>query len=138
MATRANERQIGGDHYKNGVLEHWDVIERYGVGYLEGCATKYIARWRKKNGLQDLEKASHYVQKLLELYDEGVRIPRGVVPRRVIAEFCQANSCNVVESGALHMLLHWSDRCHLEEAQKDIRSLVASTEFVGTARDASL
>lgn len=137
----ANARQIGGDHYKNGALEHWDLIERHGIGYLEGCATKYIARWRKKNGLQDLEKADHYVQKLIELFDEGVRLPRGVVPHQTIADFCRVNGCDVVEAGALNMLLHWSTRQHLEEARKDIRSLIASCQLTGntgTARDESL
>lgn len=137
----ANQRQVGGDHYKNGALEHWDLIERHGIGYLEGCATKYIARWRKKNGLQDLEKADHYVQKLLELYDEGVRLPRGVVPHQTIADFCRVNGCDAVEAGALNMLLHWSTREHLVEAQKDIRSLIATAKLscdCGTAQDASL
>ncbi len=137
----ANQRQVGGDHYKNGALEHWDLIERHGIGYLEGCATKYIARWRKKNGLQDLEKADHYVQKLIELYDEGVRLPRGVVPHETIAEFCRVNGCDVVEAGALNMLLHWNRRAHLVEAQKDIRSLIASAKLcrnIGTSQDASL
>lgn len=137
----ANQRQVGGDHYKNGVLEHWDLIEQYGIGYLEGCATKYIARWRKKNGLQDLEKADHYVQKLIELHDAGRRMPRGVVPHEVITEFCRVNGCDAVETGALCMLLHWSNRQHLLEAQKDIRSLIASYQLgsqAGTALDASL
>jgi len=137
----ANQRQIGGDHYKNGLLEHWDLIERHGIGYLEGCATKYVARWRKKNGLQDLEKADHHVQKLIELYDEGVRLPRGVVPHETIAEFCRVNGCDAVEAGALNMLLHWSNRQHLLEAQKDIRSLIATCRMIhsqGTTQDASL
>lgn len=121
---KANERQVGGDHYKNGKLEHWDLIERYGVGYLEGCATKYISRHHSKAGRQDVQKADHYVQKLLELYDEGVRLPRGVVPHKVIDEFAQAQGLGATERGALHMLLHWSERCHLEAAKKDIADLL--------------
>ena len=36
----ANEYQIGGSHYKRpGIIEHWDMIEEYNIGYLEGCAT---------------------------------------------------------------------------------------------------
>ena len=64
----ANDRQVGGDHYKKGGEEHWDRIWRlYGRGYFVGCATKYIERYHEKNGKQDLEKSKHYIDKLIEL-----------------------------------------------------------------------
>lgn len=67
----ANDRQIGGDHYKTGGEEHWDRMWRlYGRGYFVGCATKYIERYHKKNGVQDLEKAVHFISKLIELETE--------------------------------------------------------------------
>jgi len=62
----ANDNQVGGDHYK-GEIQHWDWAVSENLGYLEGCITKYVARWRKKNGLQDLEKAQHYLTKLIEI-----------------------------------------------------------------------
>lgn len=61
----ANERQVGGDHYKT-KYEHWDFVEDIGLGYLESVAIKYIARWRKKNGVEDLQKADHYIEKLIQ------------------------------------------------------------------------
>ena len=33
----------------------------------EGCAIKYLSRWREKGGLQDLKKARHYLDKLIEM-----------------------------------------------------------------------
>jgi hypothetical protein len=39
----------------------------YGRGYFVGCATKYVERYHLKNGKQDLEKAMHFLQKLIEL-----------------------------------------------------------------------
>ena len=60
--------ELGGDHYRS-EFQHWDLIEQNGIGYLEGCASKYVTRWRKKNGVQDLEKALHYVEKLQELHN---------------------------------------------------------------------
>jgi hypothetical protein len=64
----ANERQIGGTHYKNGGEEHWDRQWRlYGRGYFVGCITKYVERYPEKNGVQDLEKALHFIEKLIEL-----------------------------------------------------------------------
>ena len=62
----ANEVQVGGDHYKSS-LQHWDFVSQALCGcYLEGCITKYVSRWRKKNGKQDLQKAAHYLDKLYQ------------------------------------------------------------------------
>lgn len=63
----ANDIQIGGDHYKRrGEVQHWDTMCDLNVPYVIGCATKYVSRWRSKNGLQDLEKAIHYLDKFIE------------------------------------------------------------------------
>jgi hypothetical protein len=62
----ANDRQVGGEHYKTGGLEHWDVVLMFGLGYFEGQITKYLFRWQRKNGLEDLKKARHYLDKLIE------------------------------------------------------------------------
>lgn len=66
----ANERQVGGDHYKEAGRtgeEHWDRVWRLGMNYWQAAATKYIERYKYKNGKQDLEKAIHYIEKLIEL-----------------------------------------------------------------------
>lgn len=62
----ANDIQHGGDHYKSKTLQPWDVIIAWDMGFLDGNALKYLARYRSKNGKQDLEKAIHYIQKLIE------------------------------------------------------------------------
>jgi len=62
---KANEKQVGGNHYQN-QYQHWDWVGDNKLSYLEGCATKYIVRWRDKGGVQDLEKAVHYIEKLIE------------------------------------------------------------------------
>lgn len=59
----ANTRQVGGNHYKTGGLEHWDL---FGPEYLMGCASKYVSRHMEKGGREDLEKAVHYCEKALE------------------------------------------------------------------------
>ena len=70
--SSANSKQVGGTNYgcndANGVEQHWDRMWRlYGRGYFVGCATKYIERYHLKNGIQDLEKAKHFIEKLIEL-----------------------------------------------------------------------
>ena len=57
-----NDYQVGGNHYK-GAYQHWDFVCDTGLHYLLGCATKYIHRWRDKNGTEDLRKAAHYIYK---------------------------------------------------------------------------
>jgi len=66
--SEANKVQIGGNHYsKRGSVQHWDLVAKNGWGYYVGNITKYLFRWRDKNGLQDLEKSKHYLAKYVEL-----------------------------------------------------------------------
>lgn len=65
----ANDRQEGGDHYQT-TIQPWDAIVAWGLGFLDGNAVKYLARWRKKGGVEDLKKARHYLDKLIEV-EEG-------------------------------------------------------------------
>lgn len=62
----ANEKQIGGTHYKGRKIQHWDYAAQ--LPYLEGLATKYIDRHRRKGGKQDLLKAIHTIEKMIEEY----------------------------------------------------------------------
>lgn len=65
---KANDIQHGGNHYKQFKgYEPWDVITAWNLGYLEGTALKYIARWQHKNGIEDLQKAIHFLQKKVEI-----------------------------------------------------------------------
>jgi hypothetical protein len=61
-----NSRQVGGTHYKSDI-QHWDFVWANDLNYFEGQITKYVIRARKKNGLQDLEKARHFLDKYIEL-----------------------------------------------------------------------
>lgn len=63
----ANERQVGGDHYKKGGEEHWDRAWRLKYDPFQYIITKWIERHREKGGLQDLEKARHALDKYIEV-----------------------------------------------------------------------
>jgi len=67
--TTANQTQIGGDHYKEKSIQPWDFIAANQLGYFEGNIVKYLSRWRDKGGINDLKKARHYLDKLIELED---------------------------------------------------------------------
>lgn len=51
-------------HYTQGI-ECWDYIVSHKLGYLEGNIIKYVTRYKLKNGLEDLEKAMAYLEKLI-------------------------------------------------------------------------
>ena len=66
----ANDRQVGGSHY-NAPIQHWDYVLANDIPYLEAQVIKYLTRWRKKNGFQDILKAKHFLDKLIEV--EGMK-----------------------------------------------------------------
>ncbi len=55
------------DHYNKGKIEVIDFILDQKMNYLEGNITKYIARYKYKNGLEDLKKAQWYLDKLINI-----------------------------------------------------------------------
>jgi len=70
IRSRANGEQVGGEHYKLKSIQPWDYIVGNNLGYLEGNVVKYVSRWKDKNGVQDLQKALHYLQKLIEIAEQ--------------------------------------------------------------------
>jgi hypothetical protein len=67
QVSAADLKQISGDHYKKLDPEPWNVITAWNLGYLDGTALKYIARWRDKGGLNDIRKAIHFLEKFIEV-----------------------------------------------------------------------
>jgi len=63
VSTTPKIEQVGGDHYASTGLQHWDLCSKHDLPYLLGCATKYVARHRRKNGREDLEKAASYLER---------------------------------------------------------------------------
>ena len=63
----ALDSQVGGSHYKDMAIQPAEFLHANKIPYLEGCAIKYLCRWRNKNGLQDLEKAKHFIELLIQL-----------------------------------------------------------------------
>ena len=68
--SNANKHQVAGGHYKSKV-QHWDYVVANDLDYFQAQITKYVTRWKNKNGLQDLEKARHFLDKYMELVDSG-------------------------------------------------------------------
>ena len=62
--------QVGGTHYSQLAIEPIQFIETNQLGYHEGNVVKYVSRWRNKNGIEDLNKAKWYIERLITIEEE--------------------------------------------------------------------
>lgn len=64
----ATERQVGGSHYKekDSSMQPWAIIDAWGLDFYGGNVLKYLLRAKHKGGLEDLQKARHYLDKMIE------------------------------------------------------------------------
>ncbi len=69
VKAEARAGQVGGDHYRQYRIQPWDIWQEYGLNAFEGAVLKYLLR-RKGNRLEDLKKARHTLDRLIEI-EEG-------------------------------------------------------------------
>ena len=62
----STEIQVGGTHYKDLNIQPIEYILQNDLGYCEGNVIKYVSRWKNKGGVDDLRKAIHYLELLIE------------------------------------------------------------------------
>lgn len=62
----AKDIQVSGDHYKNMKIQPMEYILANNIGFAEGAVIKYVSRWKNKNGIDDLKKARHVLDFLIE------------------------------------------------------------------------
>lgn len=136
------------DHYKSSYI-HWDLVIKVRMTYLEGNATKYVSRWRKKGGAQDLRKALHYLDKMVECYEvdlTGRNFPLAQIHNEVNA-FAKANDLTFHEkefvlaictsnqiSDLMHareILIQIIDEALIESAEKEEVTTPSSPEDGG-------
>lgn len=65
------EDQVGGDHYKKMPLQPIKYITVNNLGFCEGSIIKYISRYKSKGGVEDLKKARHFLDLLIQQQEEG-------------------------------------------------------------------
>lgn len=123
---KANQVQVGGEHYKASEFQPWDLMHRYNIKFLEGCAIKYISRWRNKNGVQDLEKALHFVRKLEEVADEGYQPGGGIGPGALVAYYTANGITDFREQILISILANQWDPNQLNHAVLLLNSLIES------------
>jgi hypothetical protein len=124
----ANEKQVDGTHYRTrkGGVQHWDYCVDTNVPNLEYAASKYLTRWRKKNGLKDLAKVLHYIEKRIEsihLYKGIIKGARKNDP--LFLQFCLDNAIPVRERIIIDAIMHWKRVDQLIAAHHDIQQIIA-------------
>lgn len=65
------DKQVGGDHYKKYPIQPLEFIMKNNLGFCEGNVIKYVLRHKNKNGVEDLEKAKHYIEMLINQTTQG-------------------------------------------------------------------
>lgn len=63
--------QVGGAHYANKPIQPWDIIDAWDLDFYAGNVVKYVLRFPHKGGVEDLKKARHYLDYMIEKYDEN-------------------------------------------------------------------
>ena len=66
MTSKVWDKQIGGEHYKKFKIQPSEYVIENELLYPEGCVIKYIIRHQLKNGKEDLLKAKHFIDMIIE------------------------------------------------------------------------
>lgn len=66
VVDKPSNVQVGGDHYKDMVIQPSEFIHKNRIPWNDGNVIKYVCRHRNKNGAEDIKKAIHYLQLILE------------------------------------------------------------------------
>jgi hypothetical protein len=109
----ANERQVGGDHYKGADYQHWDFVTDARLDYLPAQATRYISRWRRHpDGAENLEKALHYIDKCEEMHSVGAQSPHWLI---LLNKYTTANKTDATDKAAMHWVClgNWAEACRV-------------------------
>lgn len=69
--TEALKKQVGGGHYKKLAIQPVEYITKNNLSFIEGSVVKYVTRWKDKNGVEDLKKAIHLLEILIEMQENA-------------------------------------------------------------------
>lgn len=121
-----NEVQVGGTHYKQAKFQPWDW-QLYGVGGWEQAVVKYVVRYKAKNGRQDLEKALHYIDKLIYHVQREEITNTANFPIYKLEDFVKDNKCCPVQTEAVANVLMWRNTKDLNRCKSRVQELIDAT-----------
>jgi len=68
MTKKQSDKQVGGKHYKHMRIQPTEFISVNEIPFIEGNVIKYVCRHAHKNGREDILKAIHYLNLLIEYH----------------------------------------------------------------------
>lgn len=126
---KSNDIQIGGSHYHtDSDFQHWDfAVQALRNRYFESNITKYVFRHKKKNGLQDLEKAFHYLDKLESLFTQGLVYPmylfHETIPVPLLAKIEKDAKLDYAQTAIAFGLMSWKTVADLDGVRTMLRKI---------------
>ena len=63
---KSYKKQVGGNHYKKYKIQPIEFILKNNIGFCEANIIKYVLRFKEKGGVEDLLKAKHYIELLID------------------------------------------------------------------------
>lgn len=119
-----NEIQIAGTHYRTS-FQHWDFAAmHFGPGYFKGQVTKYVTRWRKKNGITDLEKARHFLEKMISINWQDMNWPLHRPCPIDIPSYVRTNGLTPLEESVVFLVTIAQDVAGLHRALEKLNDLI--------------
>lgn len=76
MSNSALDTQVGGNHYSKYAIQPLEFIVKNGLDFVTGNVIKYVVRYKDKGGLEDLKKARHYLDILIEIKEKEIESQR--------------------------------------------------------------
>ena len=121
------DTQVGGDHYKDMKIQPSEFINKNKMQFAEGNAIKYICRHQKKGGKQDLEKAKHYIDMIIER-DYGDDAYRSQTFEVSLPNDLSISYGDVDNSFENERETKWENNMTYDELQKKVSKLLEDTE----------
>lgn len=132
---QSTDHQIGGSHYQVRGVQHVVFCQRNRIPWCEANALKYLVRWRKKNGVEDLRKARHYLELCCEIdYINGKVNPTGMRLNGLhpsADELIKDNAVPEPEASIIKLILSHQTKygeSTLRTALKELDKLIAANE----------
>lgn len=130
----ALDNQVGGDHYRISPMQPVELFFPTSLPFMEGCVVKYVCRYEKKNGLEDLQKARHFIDLIRHFRNKESSIFKNTLwfisgyinywrRRKIVNEFCTKNNLNEFQRIAIEYSCWHSNVGHLQAIYSCIQSL---------------
>lgn len=113
------DKEVGGTHYADMKIEPIELIEAFGLDFIQGSIIKYISRYKNKNGVEDLKKAIHYCNMRIDS-DSLFKRRLGELDEFAIKTYCMLNELDDLEN----IIIGYVVSNELDKAAKEIENLI--------------